>query len=585
MQVPLTLIVSTTMLTANDSPDTGASGFHREERIRYGSARADGRRCPGFNLNPVLGLGRGGPGMIGGRKAVEGDIPGMIGLTRETGTAEKDLKNSNYGGGILLSAEQNGRGAVLTAAHCLKYDLNTVTVHGGSLLWEQPGFTAKVKEYYVHPDYAPPLGIDLAVLILDGVPTNAQTAPALAGSDDAGLYAVGNTVTLAGWGPEKLNGANPESLQVLAMPLVLPSSCNKAGRKSNEDFACCKKVNGDGSSPGDSGGPVLGGAENSRRLVAVIEGGIGASIATRVDKQREWILNPAGIHSYVVGSAPVAVAVARDGRKFVAHAPEGKQATVTVLLEDWTMQASIAVPGRPSAIVVSADGARAYVADWQANQVLVIDTENASFSEVKVPSSPTALAITSDGSRLYVLNGEAVSVVNTGTMQVLTSLNLGRTATALAVAPGDALVYVTSEQDSKVKIIDTAANIVTATWDVGEWGNTSIAVAADRIYIGSGQDVHIRDGAGVEQRGAEIPGDRLVKSLALSGAGLYVGYETNNSSNLAQAGVQIFKAQDVRAGSCTRELGGAPLASLTPASAGQVLAVNRDVSSISIIAT
>jgi YVTN family beta-propeller protein len=523
--------------------------------------------------------------MIGGHDAEEGQFPGMIGLTHETGTVEKGLKKSNYGGGILLSVEKDGRGIALTAAHCLKYDLNTVAVHGGSLLWEKPGFTAKVREYYVHPDYAPPLGIDLAVLVLDRVPTGTNTAPALAGPGDERLYAVGSEVTLAGWGPEKLNGVNPEHLKVITLPLVLPSTCNTAGRASNDDFACCKGENGTGSSPGDSGGPVFGGEGDSRRLVAVIEGGIGASIATRVDRQRQWILERRGIHSYVVGSAPVAVTVGPDGRKFVAHAPEGKSGVVSVLGADWTMQMSIEVPGEPSAIIVAPDGARTYVADSQAKLVRVIDTvQNAALGEVKVPTGPTAMAITSDGSRLYVLNGTKVSVVNTATMEVLTSIDLGETLTALAVAPGNALVYVTNAENGEVMVIDTVLNRVIDTWDVYGFGNTSIAAAADAVYIGSnGREVYVRGSDGVEKPGIELPAHRVVKSLALSGAHLYVGYETNNSSNLAQVGVEVFNTQALDEASRTRELGGAPLASLTVTPTGEVLAVNRDVSSISII--
>jgi len=523
--------------------------------------------------------------MIGGHAAADGQVPGMVGLTHETGTVEGGVKKSNYGGGILLSVGQDGRGVALTAAHCLKYDLNTVTVLGDSLLWQKPGFTARVTEYYVHPDYAPPLGIDLAVLILDRVPADAPTAPALAGPGDGGLYAVGGEVTLAGWGPVQLNGENPDDLQVLTLPLVLPSSCKTAGRTSNDDFACCRPENGTGSSPGDSGGPVLGGTGNSRRLVAVIEGGIGASVATRVDRQHRWILDRPGIHSYVVGSAPIAVAAAPDGRTFVAHAPEGKAAAVSVLNRDWTVQASITLQGRPSAIVISADGERAYVADWRANLVRAIDTgQNAVISCVAVPAGPTALAITSDGSRLYVLNGEKVSVVNTATMNVLTSVDLHKQLTALAVAPDGASVYVTNAEDGEVTVIGTAKNAVTATWDVEGFGNTSIAVAANRIYIGSnGQDVDVLDSAGAKQPGIKLPDHRSVKALALSGPDLYVGYETTDSSNLAQAGVQVFTTAAIHAASRTRELGGAPLAALTVTPAGQVLAVNRDVSSISII--
>src|SRR5262245_13195380 len=112
--------------------------------------------------------------MIGGHNAEPGEIPGMLGLRTE---------NENYGGAAFIGV-RNGRAVALTAAHCMHYDLNTIVVHGGSLQWKDSPYTARVKEYFVHPRYAPPDGIDLAVLILDnGLPDVAQ-APRLAGPDD-----------------------------------------------------------------------------------------------------------------------------------------------------------------------------------------------------------------------------------------------------------------------------------------------------------------------------------------------------------------------------------------------------------------
>jgi YVTN family beta-propeller protein len=323
----------------------------------------------------------------------------------------------------------------------------------------------------------------------------------------------------------------------------------------------------------------------SRRLVAIIEGGFGASVATRVDVQRQWILGRPGIHSYVVPSRPVGISAAPDGRKFVAHAPDDKPGAVTVFNSDWTVRANIPLPGKPAAIAVSPDGARAYVADWQNSCVRVINTaQNALDGQIAIPASPTVLAVKPDGSRLYVLNHKQVSVVDTVAMQVLTSVRLDARLTAMAVAPDGTRLYVTNADDGEVKIIDTAQNTVTGTWDVGGFGNTAIVATANRVYIGSdGEDVCVRDAAGAEVTEVKLSPNRSAKALALSGTHLYVGYETTNSSNLAQAGVQIYDTQALHGTSQTRELGGAPIAALTVTSAGDVLAVNRDVSSISII--
>jgi len=82
----------------------------------------------------------------------------------------------HYGGAALIRREQE-QAVVLTAAHCLNYDLNHVIVSGGSLKWFEKSTMAKVREYYVHPDYALPAGIDLAVLILDGALTGVPVGP------------------------------------------------------------------------------------------------------------------------------------------------------------------------------------------------------------------------------------------------------------------------------------------------------------------------------------------------------------------------------------------------------------------------
>jgi hypothetical protein len=133
---------------------------------------------------------------------------------------------AHYGGAILIRRNNLGRAVALTAAHCLNYDLNAVTVRGGSLQWHS-GKTAKVREYYVHPEYALPAGIDLAVLILDDSLPEVSLAPALAGQGDDALYLTGSEVTMAGWGPTAINGESWNDLQVLTLPLVDSGGCPK----------------------------------------------------------------------------------------------------------------------------------------------------------------------------------------------------------------------------------------------------------------------------------------------------------------------------------------------------------------------
>lgn len=507
--------------------------------------------------------------MIGGSNAAEGAIPGMLGLIHN---------NENYGGAILIGRGGHGRAVALTAAHCLNYDLNKVTVRGGSLKWYSGGRTAAVKEYFIHPDYALPKGIDLAVLVLDGPLEDVPLAPAVAGQGDAALYVPGAEVTMAGWGPEVTNGRNWDDLQAFTLSLVEPESCDREGRASNADFACCRSGSKK-TTAGDSGGPVIGGSGDARRLLGSIEGGKGgASIATRTDKQAAWIGNPRHIHSYVVGSDPAAIAVVPgSGRKYILH--DG--GTVSVLHADWSSAGKLEFSGAVRAIVGSPVGKVAYVTYELIVSAINFETGLA-IGSVVISALSSALAITSDGRLLFVSHGNSVTIIDTATMETAGTVNLNFPPSALAVTPDGKRIYVITGEDTEVRVIDFPALSVSS-WDNGGFANTCVAATADHVYVGSnGREVNVRDYKGKQVAEIQLLEYREVKSLALSQRELYVGYETIDSTP-AQAGVQVFDTSHDHQPLRARQLGRAPLGSLTPLPAGGIYAVNRLVSSISVI--
>jgi Trypsin len=507
--------------------------------------------------------------MIGGTAAAQGDIPGMLGLTYE---------NANYGGAILIRRDDLNRAVALTAAHCLNYDLNKVTVRGGSLKWHTGGKVAKVKEYFVHPDYALPTGIDLAILVLDdalqGVPL------ALMRATEEALYQPGSNVTMAGWGPPGINGTNPDLLQALTIPLVTPGSCDKEGRASNAAFACCNSGNNMKSTPGDSGGPMIGGSQEARRLLGVIEGGKGGnSIATRVDKQALWIDNPPHVHSYVVDSGPTAIAIVpANGRKFITHSGLG---TVSVFDAGWTLLGKPVLGEGLRAIAGSPTGPNVYVAGGGVVNAIDSVTYQVTAS-FKVTGIPSALAIAPDGRFLFVSHGKSVTVLDTVKLDKVNTFDLGVESSAMAVAPDGKRIYAIKEGDIGVKVLDVSASSVES-WEGNDYGNTCIAATADCVYIGTNDtEVSVWGSKGNRLGDIQLRTSHQVKSLAMSGTELCVGYETNDSTP-SQNGVEVFDTSDENKPLRTRQLGRGPLASLTPLSAGGVLAVNGFISSISVV--
>ena len=486
--------------------------------------------------------------------------------------------NAHYGGGSLIRRNQSGRAVVLTAAHCLNYDLNNVTVRGGSLKWHSGGETAKVREYYVHPDYALPAGIDLAVLILDGPLQGVALAPTLAGQHDGALYQTGSQVTMAGWGPVGINGDSWNDLQVLTLPLVSPGSCDTEDRDSNADFACCRS-NDKHSTPGDSGGPMIGGSQDSRKLVGVIEGGKGgASIATRVDKQAAWLADPAHVHSYVVGTGPAGATVvpAAAGRRYVLHNDGG----VSVFDAAWAPQGSLQVPESVRAIAGSPVGTSAYIADRKGISTIDAGTGKLTRS-VGIPERPSILAVTADGQFLAVSHGSSVTIVAAADLATVKTFAIGNEPSAIAMAPDSKHLYVTCAEDSEVRTLEISGS-AKKSWENGGYGNSCVAATANHVYVSEfgGAVVSVRDVSGEEKGLLELRVNREVKALAVSGNRVYVGYETTNSQP-TQVGVEVFDAGD-HSRLYTRQFGTGPLGPLTPV-AGGVLAVNQKVSSISVV--
>jgi trypsin len=163
---------------------------------------------------------------------------------------------------------------VLTAAHCVEnLDRGLLTAAGSYALATgvtspeeaQPENVFRVSEAHVFPGFDPgSLRGDAAILVLDR-PTTAPPI-ALAGSADAGLYAGGAAVQLAGWGLTRPNAKEGSSgLRATSMVVQPPSACKRKTRAYYEEFSpaaqtCTLDVPAkkSGGCFGDSGGPAIG---------------------------------------------------------------------------------------------------------------------------------------------------------------------------------------------------------------------------------------------------------------------------------------------------------------------------------------
>jgi YVTN family beta-propeller protein len=132
--------------------------------------------------------------------------------------------------------------------------------------------------------------------------------------------------------------------------------------------------------------------------------------------------------------------------------------------------ATVAVGASPRNVAISPDSTRAYVANAGSNSVSVINTAtNTVVTTLGVGSNPVKIAITPNGARAYVTNNGAksVSVINTATNTVVATVGVGTNPVDVSITPDGTRAYVTNAGSNSTSVIDTSTNAVTATVPVG----------------------------------------------------------------------------------------------------------------------
>jgi YVTN family beta-propeller protein len=129
----------------------------------------------------------------------------------------------------------------------------------------------------------------------------------------------------------------------------------------------------------------------------------------------------------------------------------------------------------PGAIAFTPNGAFAYLANFQANIVSVIDTATQTeVATITAGNRPFYVALTPGGAFAYVANllSNDVSIIDTTTNAVVATVPVGAFPRALAFTPDGASAYVTNFNDNTISVIDTATQAVTTTFAAGShpWG-------------------------------------------------------------------------------------------------------------------
>ena len=136
----------------------------------------------------------------------------------------------------------------------------------------------------------------------------------------------------------------------------------------------------------------------------------------------------------------------------------------------YTVTATIPVGSHPVGVAVDSAAGTAYVTNYDAGTVSVIDAATrAVTTTIPVSSAPRGVAVDPTGRTVYVTNygGATVSVIDEATSAVTATIPVGSYPTGVAVDPTARTVYVTNYLGGTVSVIDEATSAVTATIPMG----------------------------------------------------------------------------------------------------------------------
>jgi secreted trypsin-like serine protease len=239
--------------------------------------------------------------IIGGHGATIAEFPSLAYIEAQQGSS-----------GFSCTGTVAAPRVILTAAHCVEdiergtftppgqYAVATGTTSPGQALREN---VFKVVETHVFPGFDPgKLRGDAAILILDR-PTTAPPI-ALAGPADAGLYAGGAALQLAGWGLTNSRSSKaPDSLRATTMVAQTPNFCKQKTKRFYPEFSSTAQfcaldapAKKSGGCFGDSGGPGIGQRVDGTpvELGIISTGGPFCNtsfpnVLTRVDTVSSWV--------------------------------------------------------------------------------------------------------------------------------------------------------------------------------------------------------------------------------------------------------------------------------------------------------
>ncbi|MDF2433866.1 MAG: hypothetical protein JWP44_3497 [Mucilaginibacter sp.] len=233
---------------------------------------------------------------------------------------------------------------------------------------------------------------------------------------------------------------------------------------------------------------------------------------------------------------PFAVCISPDGSRAYVGCAGGSNTIAVINTQTNQIVNTITVNtnGENTGITISPDGATLYVADYQLNNISVVNiATSAVVAVIPVGQYPYAIAISPDGSNVYVAftYSNYVSVISTATKTVTTNITVGMAPRDIAVSRDGSKVYVPVSNTKNIAVIDPTTNSVIAEIPTGaNPGVIALSPGGTMAYVSTGSNFVSVINTTTKAIIATITIDSYPNAICVSPDGHFV-YVTNSGTN------------------------------------------------------